>query len=398
MRSVLEAGTSLRGTGKSLTLIAEMLNQDWHIPDWTTIRNWLLRYGLGSLKMAYKSVGPMVWLVDCSIQIGTAKCFLVIGVALNKMPEPGQALSFQDCRLIDLHVLESCTKKDIATCLRASCQKGGVPTAIVSDHGAEITGGVQLLQEMHPEVRDFYDIKHKAACLLKKKLETDATWQAFQHQLGQSKFGTQQTSVAYASPPSQRSKARFMNLDRLIKWGLRVLRFIDRSTSASHNDISKLKEKFSWLKEYRASLERWNGWQEAINISVHQIACHRLTETTADELTTKLSEHPLSEPIRSELIEFVRAESRKLTTGELIPASTEILESCFGKLKYLERTQEKSGFTRLVVSLAAMFGKLTPERLRETLSQTKMRDVEHWSRENLPITVQSQRKQLFHAA
>ena len=58
-----------------------------------------------------------------------------------------------------------------------------------------------------------------------------------------------------------------------------------------------------------------------------------------------------------------------------MPGTTEVLESCFGKLKALEDGQSKSGFTGLVLSLGAMVSQWTTESLGEALEQCRVRDV-----------------------
>ena len=51
-----------------------------------------------------------------------------------------------------------------------------------------------------------------------------------------------------------------------------------------------------------------------------------------------------------------------------MPGTTEVLESCFGKLKGLEDGQSKSGFTGLVLSLGAIVSKRSIETIGEALS------------------------------
>ena len=72
-----------------------------------------------------------------------------------------------------------------------------------------------------------------------------------------------------------------------------------------------------------------------------------------------------------------------------------MLESCFGKLKALEDTQSKSGFTGLVLSLGAMVSTWTAESVGEALERCRVRDVVEWCRKMLGPSVQSQRKQAY---
>ena len=49
----------------------------------------------------------------------------------------------------------------------------GVPTAFLSDHGAEPVSGIARFRQDHPQTRAWYDLKHKAAGLLQRRREAD---------------------------------------------------------------------------------------------------------------------------------------------------------------------------------------------------------------------------------
>jgi hypothetical protein len=102
--------------------------------------------------------------------------------------------------------------------------------------------------------------------------------------------------------------------------------------------------------------------------------------------------------LREQLMAFVTDESSKVRQGERLPGTTEVLESCFGKLKAMEDGQSKSGFTGLVLSLEAMVSKWTAQNLAEALEQYRVRDVLHWCQTMLGQSVQSQRRQAYSMA
>jgi hypothetical protein len=114
--------------------------------------------------------------------------------------------------LIDLVLMKNATKETVAVCLETAVSKTGVPRALLDDHGADLHGAAEIFIGCHLQTIELYDIKHKAACLLKAQLEKDPRWKLFASELGQAKFATQQTELALLTPPSQRPKARFMNL------------------------------------------------------------------------------------------------------------------------------------------------------------------------------------------
>jgi hypothetical protein len=94
---------------------------------------------------------------------------------------------------------------------------------IVNDYGVDLHGGVEIFQQRHRQTKEVYDIKHKAACLLKQRLEKDTRWRAFQRQIGQTRCAVQQTEMAFLVPPTPKPKARFMNLQPQWEWAEGVL-------------------------------------------------------------------------------------------------------------------------------------------------------------------------------
>jgi hypothetical protein len=284
--------------------------------------------------------------------------------------------------------------------LEEAVTQTGAPRAILDDHGADLHGGVEIFCARHPDTIELYDIKHKAACLLKARLEGDAHWKSYATRLGQAKCAMQQTELAFLVPPSQRTKSRFMNLAPLVSWGQSVLALVDDPSALERFGVSaeRAQEKLGWLAEYREPLERWSGYHEVIAATLEFVRDHGLYVGAGVELAAVLPALAgEAGELREELITFVTRESSKVRIGECLPGSTEVLESCFGKLKALESDQSKSGFTGLVLSLGAMVSKRTAETIREALQQCGVDQVLNWCRRKLGQSVQSQRNQAFHA-
>ena len=152
-------------------------------PDRSTGRLWLLRIGLAALLRPKVIADDWVWMVDHSIQIGQCKCLVILGIRLCELPE-GRPLCHQDMEPIALVPMTSSTKQTVAVCLENAVAQTGVPRAILDDHGADLHGGVEIFREAHPETSEFYDIKHKAACLLKARLERRPAMESVRQPIG----------------------------------------------------------------------------------------------------------------------------------------------------------------------------------------------------------------------
>ena len=208
----------------------------------------------------------------------------------------------------------------------------------------------------------------------------------------------QQTELAGLVPPSQRSKARFMNVAKLVAWGVETLALVEDPAPLGSLGITagRVREKLGWLEGYRGALEEWSGYQAMIDGALDFVRRRGLYPGAGFDLAAALpAGFGSAGELRAELIHFVRCESLKARPGERLPGTTEVLESCLGKLKALEDGQSKSGFTGLVLSLGAMVSDWTAASVREALERCRVQDVLHWCRRCLGPSVQSQRRQAY---
>mgnify|MGYP001793168552 CR=1 FL=1 len=189
-----------------------------------------------------------------------------------------------------------------------------------------------------------------------------------------------------------------MNLGGLVGWGSKTLALVDDPSRLEALGMSaeRVRAKLGWLVDFREELVVWSAFQELIDGTLDWVRRLGLFPGVGFALAAALPVRPAAaDGLRADLIDFVRGEALKVRFGERLPGTTEVLESCFGKLKALEDGQSKSGFTGLVLSLGAMVSPWTAESLGEALEQSRVRDVWDWCRTMLGTSVQSQRKQAY---
>jgi hypothetical protein len=398
--ALVRLGVSLRATSRVLELTARCFGLPFSAPDWTTGRMWLLRFGLAQLYAPKDQADDWVWLIDHSVQIGKQKVLAIVAIRLLDLPMPERSLRPDDLVLIDLVPMETSTREDVAARLEDASARTTVPRVIVDDHGADLNGGVEIFQRSHPDTVEIYDAKHKAACLLKARLEKDPRWMAFCTKVGQARCAVQQTELGALAPPGSKPKARFMNLTGQLNWAEKVLAILDGlpGTAPSWVTPQRLVEKLGWLREFRADLAEWRQWQTIMDVTVGFVGSEGLHAKTAIQLSRRL--RPLlgtatGRRLAAELLKFVRAEARKAQPGGRLPGSTEVLESCFGSFKTLERDQAKGGFTSLLLGFGTLFAEATIENVLEAMRRVPTRGVKEWCAEKLGQTLFSQRKEAF---
>jgi len=399
---VLTANVSLQAVARVMRILQPLFAETFGTPHWTTGRWWLLRVGYYAVCRPKEMVTDRVWIVDHSTQSGQERCLLILGIRLCDLPPVGKSLSLSDMEVIDLVPVVKSDKRVVFEQLTAAAEKTGVPRAIVHDCGGDLAGGLALYQEKHPETAGIYDITHKVACLLKARLENDPTWKAFCAQMAQARFQTQQTELAFLVPPTPRNKARFMNLEVVIRWGRETLTMIERPPTEvlRHITLERLEEKFGWLRKYKEPLREWSQMQNVIDVTVDFVRCNGHYCDSAKNLRRSLEPLVLDAPaqtLRDELVTFVEEQSQQAKEGERLPGSSEVLESAFGKFKQIEGNQSKGGFTGLLLALPAILGGLSVDRIRAALEFAKTEDVIQWIRKRLGQSHQSKRCMAYSA-
>lgn len=399
------SGIPLRATCNAVATMHEMdvnWGFDFPVPHFTTVRSWLLRLGYHHLNRPKEKGDDWVWIVDHSNQIGQEKCLLILGVRLSCLPPPGKDFPLRLAQMepIELEPVVVSDRETVYRQLKANATKTGVPRAIISDHGSDLAGGIEFFREDHPGVLDIYDITHKAACLLKARLERDEQWKAFATQAGQTKCRIQQTEWSFLVPPAPRLKARYMNLGELIGWGKKTLALLDDPGPEvlRHGTAERLREKLGWLGCYRTELVRWSEMEQVIDVAVDFVRTEGLYHGAEKALRRRLQElraGPAATDLGRELTDFVAAQSRRLRHGERLPGSSEVIESCFGKFKALEREQSKSGFTGLVLALAACVSERTKEVVHEALQSSRTQQMRDWIKTKLGETLGSKRRTAY---
>ena len=396
-RLVMQASVALRAIPRVIGIFAGPTDPTAIIPSASGARWWLQRLGLFTLQEPLAVADDWVYLIDHSVQIGSVKVCVIVGLRLSELPSPARPLRQADVRLLALLPTEHSNGEIVAGQLEQTAQRTGVPREIVSDHGSDVKKGSELFAARHAQTQVVYDAAHHGAGVLKRRLEADARWADLITRLSQTKARLQQTPDAYLSSPSLRAKARYMNLAALLRWCRAILVLLNRGPSGGVAS-ARAQVRYGWLKKFRRAIGQWSRWESTVRCGVAFVRTHGLSRSGDAELAADFRRRPSQQrhkKLEAELVQFVRTQSAGTQPGERLVGSTEVLESVFGKWKTLERQESNSGITSFLLSLGAMLGTWTASRLQEALKQTPVKQVKSWCRTHLSPSVQSQRRLAF---
>lgn len=371
------------------------------VPTPNTGRMWLLRLGLYELTRPKERADDWVWIMDHTIQLGSWKCFLIVGARLSAWEPQRGPLEHGDLALLNVTPMEHATGEAVEEQLRATAQQTGAPRAVVSDGAAELKSGMELFCKDHGEVAHVRDIKHKGATLLKRHLEGDPRWAEFVTQSTQTKRRVTQTPLAYLVPPALKAKARYMNLDTLVRWGREALGYLEapREVCGHPLDRNLLEKKLGWLRQYRDPLREWSEWLALTGATEQYVHREGLHVNAAEELRRKLAplaKCPAARELQAELVEFVEQQSAPAKPQERLIGSSEVLESVIGKYKRIQSNHSQGGMTSLVLSVGAIVSRRTGEGICQALTETTTQNVLEWCRKHLGTTLPALRQLAFN--
>lgn len=454
---------SFRGIAGSFGLWSELL--DIKVPVANTIREWALRIGLYILTHTVSKRDDWIWVIDLSIELGNAKCLVILGISQtgwNKRLASGHgALTHEAMSVLALDVLERCNGDTIKARLEATSQRVGSPVQIVSDHGNDIKKGIsEYLKGQTTGVIHTYDITHASACCLKQQLKDDKSFALFLSQMNQCRQQLQQTPLAFLMPPSQRTKARYFNLDKPLTWAQRALHYyhqgdfsalgtqycwdeqamqtIDTMAKADvlapletiqgvvyetlttfqqaliallsedtidrygaeiiqSADVSRryVDAKLGWLLPFEAMLSPYIQCFDLVHLVNHSLNQHGLKHDSHHTLAHQLHQMALSDDAKAFgqlLIERVGQQAQGCETGQTWLATSDVIESLFGKYKlFCERSPIKE-IGPLILLIPLCTQKLSATVVKTALETIRSIDVKEWLSSTLGTTMFARRK------
>lgn len=274
----LKDGISLRGVSRGIQSFFSIIFpkfKSW-IPSCTTINRWIKRIGLYKLNKPLEQASDWIAIADASISIGTQKVVMVLGIRLatfKNLTAIGQPLRLQDVEPLHMKIVESCNKLVIYDALQQAEARIGKFCQICIDGGSDMQAGSRLfveeiLKKQERKIHVTYDTPHKVACFYKALLENDPKFLQLTAKATITSQKYRQSKFSFLIPPSQRSKARFMNLNELVIWADRTLMVLDMQEHLRSKTLAVVGKKaaaFTFTGESSitnlANQETKNKWQ-----------------------------------------------------------------------------------------------------------------------------------------
>lgn len=464
---VLTSLSSFRGAAHTLSVFSPHVSL--MLPGYSSIRQWFLRVGLYALHQARAPRQDWIYVTDMTLEVGIQKCLVVLGIAQARwhqlVQDKAGSLTYTDMELLGLEVMSQSKGEQIQTVLEGISTRVGVPRQIVSDQGSDLHKGIRLYAQNHPSVQVTYDVTHQCARLLKAALRDDEGYQEFARRCARSRQELQQSPLAFLMSPSQRAKARYMNIDVLLKWAEQVVSYEQRQDFSLVNPLHCLDrqavkvlkqtlcpetlaalkplkgQRFSQRTTFQQALHTYlpatisEAEREIIRVAADQGKRYfeaklgwlapalealrpvqqmlSLVGTLQDQLKheglragsiteflkrTQLQALNLgdrAQKFKAELVDYLKRETQTMKQDTCLLASSDIIESLFGKYKLFSAKSPLKHMGHLLLSLPLLTLHLSTEVVKTALETVSFDDVQQWYHQHFGLSPLAKRRQAF---
>ena len=301
-----------------------------------------------------------IWMIDTSIGLGTGKILAVLALAARHHQHVSSAPGLQNVRCVALSVAHSWTGDTIAAFLRRVIEVTGRPVAYLKDGGSDLQKAIRLLDEQALGSPSIDDISHTIANLLKRHYHDHPMFETFMSACSRLSGTLKQTILACLTPPKVQTKARFMNLHRLVTWADRFLKLSPPGGAAKGSILSKLRACLGELQACKAFIKSFR--EDAAPL----LECEKLLKNNGLSQATLLQCLPFIENIHSADVrhDFAAYLLRQLETAKKLslnddkigmPISSDQIESIFGLAKQ-HGVGEIKDAGRIAIRLPALCG------------------------------------------
>ena len=332
---------------RSVKKVLDCLNKEYGIfsselPSKSSIENWVQKLGYSEYIHSGADLyeGDYGIIVDESMVIRKQRLMIVLGVEALKKDE--KALRFGTVKLLYIAVRSSWNWQDVVELLSKVTEKmGKKPLYVISDGDGKLIKGIK-----DAEFQRVADVGHLMAKFLEQTYDKQEIFTAFTKAVAGVKFRDVMKDTSYLLPPKQRTIARFLNLSSIVNWAANILRVFDKLTHIEQ-------KAFFFLKDFKDLIKELESTFEMIHKMLKIIKNKGISYENIDKCLN-LGKQYTSVPLK--LMDKIKTYLKE--TKEILPdattiwhASSDVIESLFGKYKQIAAPNKLHGVTPFVLSL-----------------------------------------------
>jgi hypothetical protein len=355
----LNSSVSFRSLSAIFTIQQQVLNKTIKYPSYQTGLLWVKKLGYYQLYLQKEVSDDWIIIADESIGIGQEKLFVILGIRKSEV-NFSRPLKLQDLKPLLVKSKESWKGDDIAKELKSLETKLGKILYAVTDAGNALRKGLRLSGITH-----IYDITHSIAIVLERIYKNNPDFKSYTSQMGQMRLKLCSSKYAHLIPPNQRSKSRFLNIDIVSNWGIKVLEALQKN-----NLNNEEKNLLLWVKDKQDFIVEMDIIIEAVRKISAELKKNGLSKKSRKICISFLTDFKKGrlKIFRNHMIKYFEDNTKIIKKyREKLLCTSDIIESTFGRYKNEINKNPMSGITDLALIIPAFTSDFSEESITKAI-------------------------------
>ncbi len=169
-------------------------------------------------------------------------------------------------------------------------------------------------------------------------------------------------------------------------------------SQAADQGRRKFLAKLGWLLNYEQELHLYADILEVFALAKKQLlqqGLHQKSQSDWLKLTEQLADSPGIQLTQQKVSQYLAIEGQKVPQNQAFLATSDIIESIFGKYKIFASSSPCSEINEMILTLFLCTTELTPDQVMSAMESIHISELTDWSKEVFGQSMLSKRKVAF---
>lgn len=162
----------------------------------------------------------------------------------------------------------------------------------------------------------------------------------------------------------------------------------------------QFEQKLGWVVEYKDELEVYAQMSQLVTMAEEQVKHHGLNQQSYELFENSIADmtlFPRAKSLAKKISQYVQVEGEQIPDGQTLLGTSDIIESIFGKYKYLSSESPIRDMGKMLLTMPVLTTELTCELVKTAMESVPALDVEKWADKLLGKSSLSKRRVLSNA-
>jgi hypothetical protein len=350
---------------------------------------WVKKSGYYIITSEKEKADDWILILDESIGIGKEKMLLILAIRRSQT-DFTRPLTAQDMTPMVVKSSENWNGENIFAELAYCKQQSGKVIYAATDGDSTLKKALRLAGIAH-----VYDVTHALARILEKLYGKDDIFMKLTKDTGAVRLKYCCSKYAHIMPPSQRSKSRFLNLEIISAWGIKVIKTLD-----SKQITKEERDLLLWiydLKPFFLEIEKIMSAVEKISVLLKNNGLNQQTYKECLKILQTGKTGERQKVFNSLFVEYLDNNLKQRSSKkETLLCTDDIIETIFGRYRNELNQNPMNGITDMALIIPAMTSTLTEDEIMKAIDGNTAKQINEWQKNNLCDSLSVKRNEFFN--